>query len=130
MRLENVFLESFPEPLEAGKLYVSMEYASVAHLCACGCGREVVTPLRKDAWRLEYDGQGITLSPSVGSRNLACRSHYYIREGKVQWLPKMDSVDWSDEVTAPQEPEVMPGAVKERTFFERWFGWLLFWRRQ
>lgn len=130
MRLENVFVESFPDSLEEGKLYVSMEYASVAHLCACGCGREVVTPLRKDAWRLEYDGQGITLSPSVGSRNLACRSHYYIREGKVQWLPKMDSVGWSNEAIASEHPEETLPPIKDRKLLEKWLGWLLFWSRQ
>ena len=37
--LTPVFVMSFPDKLEAGKLYVSMEFASVAHLCACGRNR-------------------------------------------------------------------------------------------
>ena len=93
MRLIHVFVDSFPEPLEQGNLYVSMRYASVAHLCACGCGHEVVTPIRKRGWRLAFDGEGITLSPSIGSHNLACRSHYFIRDNEIRWAGKLSQDD-------------------------------------
>lgn len=93
MRLEHVFVDSFPEPLEEGKLYVSMEYASVAHLCACGCGNEVVTPIRKRGWKLMFDGESITLSPSVGNHNLNCRSHYFIKENEIRWAGRLS---WED----------------------------------
>ena len=45
--LAPVFVVSFPEQLETGKLYVSMEFASVAHLCACGCGNVILTARKK-----------------------------------------------------------------------------------
>lgn len=96
MRLEHVFVDSFPEPLEEGKLYVSMQYASAAHLCACGCGNEVVTPIRKRGWKLMFDGESITLSPSIGSHNLNCRSHYFIKENEICWAGHLT---WS-EITA------------------------------
>lgn len=89
MRLTHVFVDSFPEPLEPGKLYVSMQYASVAHSCACGCGAEVVTPIRRRGWRLAFDGESITLSPSIGSHNLACQSHYLIIENEVRWAGRL-----------------------------------------
>ena len=44
-RLGHEFVEGIPERLEEGVLYVSILYATAMHLCACGCGREVVTPL-------------------------------------------------------------------------------------
>jgi hypothetical protein len=89
--LAPVFVVSFPDRLEAGKLYVSMEFASVAHLCACGCGAEVVTPLSPTDWRLSFDGIGITLDPSIGNWRLPCRSHYLIRKNEVVWVGDMSA---------------------------------------
>ncbi len=98
MRMTHVFVESFPESLEAGKLYISMQYASATHLCACGCGHEVVTPIRRrDGWKLVFDGESISLSPSIGSRNLACRSHYFITLGQVRWALPMDQYDTAEQ---------------------------------
>lgn len=127
MHVKHQFVLSFPSPMEAGTLYVSMEYASCGHLCACGCGREVVTPLRpKDAWTLTFDGEAITLSPSIGSRNLPCRSHYYIRNGKVVWLRKMDEYDEPLQIIVdvePEAPSVEPSPSKG------WLERLMFWNR-
>ncbi len=89
---EPEFVVSVPQPLEHGKLYVSMEFATVIHLCACGCGNKVVTPLKTAGWELRYNGEGISLSPSVGCWSFPCRSHYWIRENRVIW-----SNQWSDE---------------------------------
>lgn len=95
--LEHRFIESFPETLEPGVLYVSLEYGSVAHSCCCGCGEEVVTPLTPTDWSITYDGETITLHPSVGSWTLACRSHYVIRRNRVFEAPP-----WSDEEVAKE----------------------------
>ncbi len=54
------FVKSIPNELEDGTLYVSMEYATVAHKCCCGCGKEVVTPLSSTDWMLTYDGESIS----------------------------------------------------------------------
>lgn len=85
------FVESVPETLDAGVLYVSMGLASVIHLCACGCGQEVITPLSPTDWKLCFDGENVTLHPSIGNWSFRCRSHYWIRGGAVQW-----SSSWSD----------------------------------
>lgn len=81
--LEHRFVRNIPDQLEPGVLYVSMEYGMVSHSCACGCGEEVTTPLTPTDWHLVFDGDSITLNPSVGNWNLACRSHYVIRRGHV-----------------------------------------------
>ncbi len=86
------FVESVPERLEAGVLYVSMELATAIHLCACGCGQEVITPFSPTDWKLCFDGEHVSLDPSIGNWSFACRSHYWIRGGKVRW-----STAWSDE---------------------------------
>ncbi|MCY1307587.1 hypothetical protein D9M70_575170 [compost metagenome] len=62
-------------------LYVSMEYGTVVH--SCGCGQEVVTPLTPTDWSLTYNGEAVSLWPSVGSWNLPCQSHYVIKGNKV-----------------------------------------------
>jgi Family of unknown function (DUF6527) len=82
-RLEHRFVEHLPERLEAGVLYISMEYATAAHCCCCGCGKEVVTPFTPTDWSMTFDGETISLSPSIGNWNFACRSHYFIRRGRI-----------------------------------------------
>lgn len=83
LRLEHRFVKHIPECLEPGVLYVSIEYASAAHSCCCGCGEEVVTPFTPTDWKMTFDGETISLWPSVGNWNLRCRSHYVIDRGRV-----------------------------------------------
>jgi hypothetical protein len=89
IRLAPQFVEAIPENLEFGVLYVSMRYATAIHQCACGCGREVVTPFSPTDWKLSFDGENVTLEPSIGNWNFPCRSHYWIRGGKVRWAGSM-----------------------------------------
>ncbi len=35
-------------------------------------------------WSLTYDGENVSLTPSIGNWALPCRSHYWIRKGKVR----------------------------------------------
>lgn len=85
------FVRSAPGLLAPGVLYVSMEHAAVLHLCACGCGHQVVLELSPMRYTLTYDGQGLTLDPSVGNWSFPCRSHYLIRASRVVW-----AAQWSD----------------------------------
>lgn len=82
-QLEHRFVEQLPERLEPGLLYICIEYATSAHSCCCGCGEEVVTPFTPTDWRMTFDGETVSLSPSIGNWNFACRSHYFIRTGRV-----------------------------------------------
>lgn len=83
------FVEFLPDDIGPGILYVSMSYAVAAHRCACGCGREVVTPLSPTDWKLTFDGENVSLDPSIGNWSFPCRSHYFLRGGKVQWAASM-----------------------------------------
>lgn len=91
-RFEHRFVEHFPDQLEQGLLYVSLPFASVAHGCACGCGREVITPLSPAEWRLTFDGKTISLNPSIGNWSFPCRSHYWIKQGTVHWSYDMSCI--------------------------------------
>lgn len=83
------FVEFIPEQLEGGVMYISTEYATVAHKCLCGCGKEVVTSLSPTDWTLTYDGESVSLDPSVGNWSFPCRSHYWIRQSRVDWCGDM-----------------------------------------
>lgn len=93
--LRHEFIEEAPDELDDGVLYISMEYRTTLHLCCCGCGNQVVLPLRPTAWRLTYDGETVSLAPSVGNWSFACRSHYWIRDSRVRWAG-----GWTDEQVA------------------------------
>jgi hypothetical protein len=83
--LNHKFVEKIPEFIEEGVLYISIPFQTVIHKCCCGCGNEVVTPLSPKQWRLTYDGESVTLYPSIGNWSLECRSHYFIIENEVIW---------------------------------------------
>lgn len=85
MRLVHRFVDFLPKTLESGVIYVALDFGTVAHLCGCGCGLEVFTPLGPDEWKLIYDGESITLTPSIGNWSFPCSSHYFIRNNRVVW---------------------------------------------
>ncbi|MER9594180.1 DUF6527 family protein [Mesorhizobium sp. M0244] len=82
-RLEHRFLRNVPDTLKNGMLYISMDYATSAHRCCSGCGEKVVTRFSPTDWKMTFDGEIISLHPSVGNWQLPCRSHYVIRAGRV-----------------------------------------------
>lgn len=83
--IQHEFVDAIPEVLGGRVLYVSIKFATAVHACFCGCGSEVVTPLSPADWTLIFDGRTVSLTPSVGSWQLPCRSHYWIRRNTVVW---------------------------------------------
>ena len=83
-RMEAVTVDLAPPTLEPGKLYVSRKYKAAVHLCCCGCGAKVVTPLSSAEWQVEESPRGVSVSPSIGNAR-PCRTHYWIRGGQVRW---------------------------------------------
>jgi len=82
------FVEFIPDEVEEGVLYVSTRYATATHKCPCGCGEIVVTPIRPTDWTLIWDGDSVTLEPSIGNWSLPCRSHYWIIKNRIVWSRK------------------------------------------
>jgi hypothetical protein len=83
--LTHEFVESLPEKLEEGKIYVSIKFRTAGHRCCCGCGKEIITPIRPTKWTLIFNGETVSLKPSIGNWQLKCKSHYWITENKVHW---------------------------------------------
>ena len=103
------FVEFIPDDLKDRTLYISITYCTAAHKCCCGCGSEVVTPLSPTDWKLTFDGETITLHPSIGNWGFKCQSHYWIRDSRVRWARR-----WSRE-------EIDAGRVRDRYEKDRYF---------
>lgn len=86
--LQHEFVGVIPADRREGTLYVSIPYATVVHQCCCGCGTEVVTPLSPTDWKLVFDGETVSLDPSIGNWGFVCESHYWISRSRVYWARK------------------------------------------
>lgn len=83
------YVEYIPENLQSGILYISLKYKTASHLCCCGCGNKVVTPLNSAKWDLTDHGKSVSLFPSVGNWSFPCKSHYWITRGQIKWAAVM-----------------------------------------
>lgn len=85
------FVEFIPAKGEPGVIYVSERFRTAMHLCCCGCGLEVITPLNPAKWSLSKQGGQVSLSPSIGNWSFPCKSHYWIERGRVRWAGPMSN---------------------------------------
>jgi hypothetical protein len=102
-------VQYLPRELAPGILYVSDEFAVAGHLCACGCGNKVVTPLGPAEWTFTERNGRPTLHPSIGNWQLPCRSHYVIAEGQIRWGDQ-----WSEAQVFAGRPRGDPDELHER----------------
>ncbi len=109
-KIRHEFVDFIPKDREEGILYVSIPYATAVHNCFCGCGTKVVTPISPIGWHLTFDGETVSLSPSVGNWSFACRSHYSIRKDTV-----FSAGDMS-------ENEIARGRQRDQAAREAFFG--------
>lgn len=83
--MRHEFVEFMPDKFENGVLYISIPYNTATHLCACGCGSDVITPFSPVDWSITYNGRTVSLKPSIGNWSFPCKSHYFITDGEVRW---------------------------------------------
>lgn len=93
VRIVPQFVDYLPDRLEPGVLYISERFRTCSHLCCCGCGDEVVTPLSAAEWKLTQQGELVSLWPSVGNWDYDCQSHYVIERNQVRWARRMSTGD-------------------------------------
>lgn len=128
---EPIFVDVMPQDVETGRLYISKRFRTAAHLCACGCGSRVVTPLKPAKWELsEVDGL-VSLSPSIGRWQLPCKSHYWIRDNRVIWSRSFSEIEMQVVLDRDQRdlrayyaarrwPRWVP--TRARKLWQHWFG--------
>jgi hypothetical protein len=122
-----VYVESFPNTLEEGIIYISRRFRTACHLCCCGCGTKIVTPLRQTEYSLTDNNGRISLYPSVGNWNHPCRSHYVIRHGQVIPAGNMAQAD-IDRGRARDEAEKRTYyGHKAPSGFESLWNWIKSW---
>lgn len=92
MDIDVTHVQYIPKELEPQTLYVSDEYQVAVHLCPCGCGTKVTTPLGENEWTLTENAGKATLFPSLGNWELPCKSHYWVKKGRIIW-----SYQWTEE---------------------------------
>jgi hypothetical protein len=83
------FVDLLPPELEEGVVYISIEHRTIVHKCCSGCGGRVVNGIGPAPWSLLFDGETISLDPSIGNGGLPCNSHYWIIKNGVKWAPPL-----------------------------------------
>jgi hypothetical protein len=108
--ISHEFVEFIPESLVPDTLYISILFATAVHCCFCGCGSKVVTPIHPTGWQLLFDGDTVSLWPSVGNWSFRCRSHYWINKNRVIWAAPMT------------QEEIDRGRSRDRLLIDEYFG--------
>lgn len=52
-----------------------------------------MTPLTPADWKLTFDGETVSLYPSIGNWNFPCRSHYWLTKNRIEWAPGWEQED-------------------------------------
>lgn len=107
--LQHKFVEFIPKEKEEGIIYISMEYGTAVHKCVCGCGSLVVTPFSPTDWEITFNGETISLYPSIGNWNFKCQSHYFIINNEIKFARK-----WS-------KREIRLGRLFDKEYKEKYF---------
>lgn len=113
MTLQHKFVDTIPEIIEYGTIYISLKYKTAIHKCICGCNNEVVTPISPTDWQLTFNGISISLSPSIGNWNFPCKSHYWIVKNEIVY-----SVSWNDKKIKTERKKTKR---KKKNFLSGWF---------
>ena len=87
MRTENFTIQKIDlvpalSSMFPGILYYDKQSGLSFHKCACGCGDIIIL---EHNYKWNIDENTITISPSIGRMTAPCKSHYFIRNGKVVW---------------------------------------------
>jgi hypothetical protein len=86
-----VIVEDLPNKIEPGTLYIFANngyYWQIAMFCPCGCKTVLYMNLVDDItpfWKYHIDHNNlISISPSL-HRKTGCKSHFFLRKGKIVW---------------------------------------------
>lgn len=124
-RLKKV--DFMPSTFDEGVLYLSEEFGIAIHLCACGCGEKVKTPIGPTEWKVAQTKDGPTVYPSIGNWQQACRSHYFIRNGRVVWMPEWteSAVELGRKAEMIRREAYYEALQPRQGWFKRFWRWLL-----
>lgn len=85
------FLDDVPDELASRIIYIIENegcYWKAVMICPCGCKKILHMNLMKQyypSWKFQLNKKNIiTLNPSI-NRTVGCKSHFFIRNGKIDW---------------------------------------------
>ena len=91
---KTIYLNELPDVFEKNTIYIIGEeeyYWCIAMLCPCGCNAVIQLNLLSQVrprWSFSHNRSAtITIMPSVW-RNTGCKSHFYVRNGRITWCRK------------------------------------------
>jgi hypothetical protein len=117
MNFEYKQVERIPQHLDPGVIYHSEDFELASLLCACGCGHKIVL-LVPDSHQVYGENGMATVHPSIGVFDGACKSHYVIRRGHVQWLPAFSGAQ-ADVIMQRQIARHVAHDAKKATWLQR-----------
>jgi hypothetical protein len=86
-----VRVDEFPDKLAQATIYLAGEGNNLwaaSMVCPCGCGEVIELNLlnqTRPCWSAQEHPDGtVTLAPSVW-RQRGCRSHFFVRHGRIDW---------------------------------------------
>ena len=126
-------LDDLPDVLTARRIYMIGDESrpwAAALVCPCGCGATIQLSLIADdspSWRAKRHFSGsVTLHPSIW-RKRGCRSHFFLRRGRIVWSELPDAAASTSTPRPPSPASSMsqrgssrpsparPQAVRNRT---------------
>jgi hypothetical protein len=127
------FVDVVPDALVEGVVYICIPYTTAVHLRLCGCGEEVVTPVRPTGCSVTFNGADISLYPSIGNWDFVCRSHYWITRNQVRWdrrwtstqiaaTRRREALDRAHYFAAADPAHMTPSTNSPRP---RWLHWMI-----
>lgn len=85
-KYSTVFCKELPHKLDVYSIYIVDNWA-ISLKCPCGCIKDVHLNTLTECspcWSYETKKRDIDITPSI-KRTTECRSHFWIRNGKVYW---------------------------------------------
>jgi hypothetical protein len=107
-------VEKTPKQLEPGVVCHNPDFELAALLCACGCGHRV-NLMVPDGHRVTSNQGLATVTPSIAVCDGECKSHYFITNGSVEWLPAFSEA---------QASAVMRGQIARHAAQDKRRSWL------
>lgn len=119
-------VEYMPKQLEPGILYVSEQFSTAAHLCACGCGEKIRTPLGATEWSVKETAGGPSVWPSIGNWQKSCQSHYVIQNGKIVWYDQWSAAQVAAGRRGEQERRKAhyEAMYAQKSLWQRFWQWI------
>jgi hypothetical protein len=120
--------ERLPSQVGPFEFHYSRRFEMAALACACGCGHRVMLNLL-DQHQLTITEGVPTVSPSILVSDAPCLSHFFVREGQVEWAQQWSKKTVDKVMQAQLRRHVEQDKLRRPTssFLRRFANWIASW---